>query len=101
MYQIVRIELDCKGHVTGRRLLQPPMTSGKMPWHWPSSMHQGARATTDMTQKRPAGGRDRMAGTTTLRSNGHNADRDYGHRDPRPFSPASVRPLRSPGQPIA
>ena len=24
MYQIVRLELDCKGHVTGRQLLQPP-----------------------------------------------------------------------------
>jgi hypothetical protein len=24
MYQIVRLELDCKGHVTARQLLQPP-----------------------------------------------------------------------------
>jgi hypothetical protein len=24
MYQIVRLEVDCKGHVTGRQLLRPP-----------------------------------------------------------------------------
>jgi hypothetical protein len=99
MYQIVRLELDCRGHVTARQLLQPPYDL------WEDAMalaeFDAARATTDMTQKRPAGGHERMVGTTTLRSNGHDADRNHGHRDPRPFSPASVRPLRRPGQPIA
>ena len=41
VFQIVRMELDCDGHVLARQPLQPPYDLWKMPRRWRSSTHQG------------------------------------------------------------
>jgi hypothetical protein len=67
MFQTIRTEVNCNGHVITRQPLQPPYDL------WEDAMalaeFDASTATTDMTTIARPGGHETMAETTTLRSN--------------------------------